>query len=289
MRRWSLVFLAPLSIACAAVLGLEEAELDESQGGSGGKPATSCNTDTGDACFDDCVSEQCCDEYLNCVATSSCPNYFNCRTACAGDQDCEGECSDMYPDGRARASLLVLCAADCGCESGEGGSGNVVIPEPMGGSSGGGRSGGGGSGPSPSGGQNGGPLSCDPLVDSFSCATANSIRYCDGTRFQTTPCRSYCMNGGFAPGTGDCTAIEGCACGDPIDTDCLDGTAAICACSAQFGESCTPAQQLSLYVYCHQGEPTLAPLVLCAAEAYNAGYSCVEIDELCGISEAESP
>lgn len=281
MRRWSFILLAPLTIACAAVLGLEEAELDDSEGDggkSGSAGAVECKPNSGDACFDDCVQDECCGAYQNCFGNKACQDFLNCRNACNADTDCEDECADEYPDGWSRTNALAFCVVGCECQDGTGGRGGV-IPNPMGGASGGGRPGSGGSG---TGGQGNTPRSCDPEVDSFTCATASAIRYCDGDTFQTAPCRTFCMSKGFGPGGNSC-GVDGCDCGEPVNAACLTGTVALCACNAEFGEPCTPAQEVGLYVYCHQEETTISSVVLCAADEADAGSTCAEIASYCGL------
>lgn len=285
MRRWSYIVLAPLTLACASVLGLEEARLEEddgdvdrggrtSQGGSGndgnragtmaragssqgGTGAVSCDygEDEPGECFLSCANGPCCQQSIDCFENAECNGYLSCLGDCGDDSECAADCAMNYSMGVGRATVLSLCILDC-CPSGSGGSG------------------GGGSGGSTG-------TSCrveDPPV----CTSATSVRYCNGGTPRTVACRTRCEEVGFEPGDGACVN-DSCACGDAVDYECAVGAWTYCECAYEiYGETCTDVMLAGLYSGCYQGFERAEEIALCAASyAEEAPVDCESVLYYC--------
>lgn len=282
MRRWSYIVLAPLTLACASVLGLEEARLEEDDGdvdqggrssqgssgndgnragttaragagqsgGTGGTGALACNygEDEPGECFWSCVNGPCCQQSSDCLENAQCLDYLRCYGDCEDDFECTVNCAMSYPDGRTRADALTVCLSRCCPIDREGGSG-----------AGGGPSTGG------SGGTGGTTNTTCRVGDPSVCASATSVRYCEEGKPRTVACTTRCEEVGLDPGDGMCSN-DVCQCGDPLDTECAIGAFAYCKCGNELlGESCGDVELSNLYYRCYHQLQPFEEVARCAA------------------------
>jgi len=274
MRGWLLVLVLSAVGGCASVLGLEEAELDDSSGGRAGSSgrggnagrggsggtgnatnggsagaADSCSFELADACLQTCWNDECCGAALACLEDTSkgCGAYLDCSSACAeGDSACEEECVSLDAAGAGLALTWATCTVGCGCDLGEGGTSGMPAPEPC------------------------------TATSPTSCIGASAVRVCgpEGT-YQTRTCDAACA--GIAHTTGPCEDTF-CRCDAPLDPQCWIGAEALCACDA----ACDVQALYGTYLLCHGGDAQAEPVVRCFADAAAAAnFDCAAAYAVC--------
>jgi hypothetical protein len=96
------------------------------------------------------------------------------------------------------------------------------------------------------------------------CVDDSTIRICaEGSYVQAT-CTEVCTDV-FHLETGPCDTTENaCACGDPQNIECFDGSGAFCTCMpGAIGASCDEVTFFGIYAACAEDHPEASKFALC--------------------------
>lgn len=124
--RWAVMSLFVLAVpaACADVLGIKDAQLQNGGGsgdggsdpggsGSGGSGAVACGMSYKTECLQTCYDTNCCEEQQDCKEDPNCAAFLDCSLQCtSGDASCYADCIEAHPDGADVMAAVGACGRD---------------------------------------------------------------------------------------------------------------------------------------------------------------------------------